>query len=71
MRAASPSPPSLRRSYQLLVRGLVPGLILAATASVEYLNLWYRQPAIQWVEAPPIGNGAYQLDSDLNQMGSL
>ena len=52
-----PSPPSLRRSYQRLLCGLVPGLILAATASAEDLKLWYRQPASQWVEALPIGNG--------------
>jgi alpha-L-fucosidase 2 len=38
---------------------LVPGLILAATASAEDLKLWFRQPASQWVEALPIGNGRF------------
>jgi alpha-L-fucosidase 2 len=57
MTAPFPSPRSLRRSYQLLLGGFVPALILAATASAEDLKLWYRQPASQWVEALPVGNG--------------
>jgi alpha-L-fucosidase 2 len=45
------------RLYQLIISILVPGLILAATASADELKLWYRQPASQWVEALPVGNG--------------
>ncbi len=29
----------------------------AATAPAEPLSLWYRQPAKEWVEALPVGNG--------------
>jgi alpha-L-fucosidase 2 len=29
----------------------------AQTGGEEALRLWYRQPAAQWVEALPVGNG--------------
>jgi alpha-L-fucosidase 2 len=40
-----------------LAGGLVSALILGFTVSAEELKLWYRQPAKQWVEALPVGNG--------------
>jgi len=30
-----------------------------ATAPEEPLSLWYRQPAKEWVEALPVGNGRH------------
>src|SRR5512140_3783027 len=57
MTAAITSRLPLRRLCQQVASGLVSGLIMAAAASADDLKLWYRQPAIQWVEALPIGNG--------------
>ncbi|HUQ08888.1 MAG TPA: glycoside hydrolase family 95 protein, partial [Steroidobacteraceae bacterium] len=39
--------------------GVLPGRLLAAgtTAPANPLTLWYKQPAEQWTEALPIGNG--------------
>ena len=34
-----------------------PQLTGSASAPVEPLSLWYRQPAVQWTEALPVGNG--------------
>jgi alpha-L-fucosidase 2 len=47
------------------MKRIIPLLVLAATftattciaAATEPLKLWYRQPAQQWVEALPVGNG--------------
>jgi alpha-L-fucosidase 2 len=36
---------------------LMAGNICAATPADSLLKLWYRQPAKQWVEALPVGNG--------------
>jgi alpha-L-fucosidase 2 len=45
----------------LLAAALVPatlsGVRAAARPTGEALSLWYRQPATQWVEALPVGNG--------------
>ncbi|MEO5706334.1 MAG: glycoside hydrolase family 95 protein [Alteraurantiacibacter sp.] len=35
----------------------VPGLPATSTPSPHPQRLWYRQPAAQWVEALPVGNG--------------
>jgi alpha-L-fucosidase 2 len=45
--------------YYLLIIWLVvtPAVATTATDSQGDLLLWYRQPAKQWVEALPIGNG--------------
>ena len=41
--------------------GLMCALVLAvsagADAAPDNLTLWYEQPAAQWVEALPVGNG--------------
>jgi len=37
--------------------GVVRGAASAADADTSRLTLWYRQPAEQWTEALPIGNG--------------
>ena len=34
-----------------------PELTGSASAPNEPLSLWYRQPAIRWEEALPVGNG--------------
>ncbi len=52
----------------LLLAGLAPGILCGpvfaepgvtanTSAPAEPLSLWYRQPAKQWVEALPVGNG--------------
>ncbi len=41
----------------LLLAVLAPGAGFGADESADALTLWYRQPATQWVEALPIGNG--------------
>ena len=45
----------IRCSAELL--GAEPQLIGTADALGERLSLWYRQPAVTWVEALPVGNG--------------
>ncbi len=37
--------------------GAAEGTMAAQTGGEEALRLWYRQPAAQWVEALPVGNG--------------
>ena len=32
-------------------------LLCAGTINAQDLKLWYRQPAVKWTEALPIGNG--------------
>ena len=39
------------------VLGAEPQLIRTSFALDEQLSLWYRQPAMKWVEALPVGNG--------------
>lgn len=46
-----------RPSSRLFGGVLLSALIFGITASAEELQLWYRQPAKQWVEALPVGNG--------------
>ncbi len=48
----------MHMKYKLLLLSLSVsfGAVLIATAS-EPLQLWYRQPAKEWVEALPVGNG--------------
>ena len=52
MRGSIPRPSHIR-----LAGGLVSALIVGVTVSAEELKLWYRQPAKQWIEALPVGNG--------------
>jgi alpha-L-fucosidase 2 len=33
------------------------GLLLSVNSIAQNLKLWYKQPAIKWTEALPIGNG--------------
>ena len=40
----------------LLILSLVPILNVCAQ-NESHLKLWYEQPAKQWVEALPVGNG--------------
>jgi len=44
------------RNFISLAGGLLLGATWVATAG-EPLKLWYRQPAAEWVEALPVGNG--------------
>ena len=46
----------MKKKIHALTGMLSLGLALVATAA-EPLTLWYRQPAQQWVEALPVGNG--------------
>ena len=49
----------------IALRALLPGIATAAVLTAQEpapspaggLTLWYRQPATQWVEALPVGNG--------------
>ena len=43
----------------LAVPGVLPTVVRAETSSgpMADLTLWYRQPAVEWTEALPIGNG--------------
>src|SRR3974377_151300 len=40
-----------------LALAMLPGARSETSAPKEPLSLWYRQPARQWVEALPVGNG--------------
>lgn len=44
--------------FSLLLTGLLlsPGEVLGQQ---ENLQLWYRSPAKEWIEALPVGNGAF------------
>lgn len=44
----------MRRSLCLLI---LAGWLALPAAATEPLKLWYRQPAAEWVEALPVGNG--------------
>jgi alpha-L-fucosidase 2 len=46
----------MKKEIHALVMAASLGLALFANAT-EPLKLWYRQPAQQWVEALPVGNG--------------
>ena len=46
----------MKRTFFFLSLVVSFGVTLVATAS-EPLQLWYRQPATEWVEALPVGNG--------------
>ncbi len=46
----------MKRTFFFLSLVISFGVTLVATAA-EPLQLWYRQPAQQWVEALPVGNG--------------
>src|SRR5580698_4978274 len=41
-------------SYKLILVFVAASTLTAATPD---LRLWYRQPAVQWEEALPVGNG--------------
>src|SRR5210317_2264708 len=43
------------RSFTSLALGLV--VLAGPGASADDLELWYRQPALEWTEALPVGNG--------------
>jgi alpha-L-fucosidase 2 len=40
-----------------LALGVVSALLVAPRARAEDLSLWYQQPAAEWTEALPVGNG--------------
>jgi hypothetical protein len=41
-----------------------PQLIGSSSAPKEPLSLWYRQPAVKWEEALPVGKGVRQNSSN-------
>jgi alpha-L-fucosidase 2 len=43
--------------YSLELLAAEPQLVGNASAPSESLSLWYRQPAVKWEEALPVGNG--------------
>ncbi len=43
--------------FRLLAAGLISGLVVVLPVWGNELKLWYRQPAKEWVEALPVGNG--------------
>src|SRR4051812_49157979 len=47
---------SLSFRFSFFIVGLVGAASLTPTASAA-TELWYREPAEQWVEALPLGNG--------------